>query len=84
MEPGLPSPQPSIASMIGSLPRPPPSLARIRSRNPPSVAGKPKSPPAGGSSPPPFEPLFSGSWWDLIDPGELDEAEQEPPMRWAV
>jgi hypothetical protein len=34
--------------------------------------------------PTPVEPLFSGSWWDLIDPGELDEAEQEPPLRWAV
>lgn len=30
------------------------------------------------------EPLFSGSWWDLIYPSELDEAQQEPPLRWAA
>ncbi len=34
--------------------------------------------------PTPVERLFSSSWWDLIDPSELDEAEQELPLRWAV
>jgi hypothetical protein len=34
--------------------------------------------------PTPVEPLFSGSWWDLIDPIELNEAELEQPLRWAV
>ncbi len=34
--------------------------------------------------PTPVEPLFSGSWWDLINPSELSEAELEQPLGWAV
>ncbi|MCP9915328.1 hypothetical protein [Cyanobium sp. ATX 6F1] len=34
--------------------------------------------------PKPVEPICPGSWWDLIDPSELDEADLELPLRWAV
>lgn len=31
--------------------------------------------------PAPVEPLCPGAWWDLIDPGERAEADQEQPLR---
>lgn len=34
--------------------------------------------------PEPIEPLCPGAWWDLIDPGERAEADQEQPLRWVV